>query len=301
MAEMTDEERAALLDEDDKTPEQIAEDAKAAEAALKAKDDETDDDPAADAAEAAAAAAAAAKADPVETDKLEAPFAARLSSPDVSDHDAKISALLDERKDLRAKYRAGELTAEEFDAKSDEMETTIQGLREDRIKSDMAVKHNEDVEVQKYLWTVDQFKANVKETQGIDYNANPALLNMWDAEVKALSKDDANSTRSYEWFLREGHKRVIDSLKKLAPSLGLVPKEGEGSTAEARADAVRTALRTRAPDTKGAKSLAGLPTASSDVPGSGGEFAHLDKLDGDDLEIAVAKMTREQQDRWANS
>ena len=139
--------------------------------------------------------------------------------------------------------------------------------------------------------TITTFFHTVKTSGGTDYMTDEARRNDLDLFVKALGNDEANADKPMAWFLAEGHKRV--------QALHGAPVAAPTPTPKPAADAVAAARAARTPNVDAApKTLAQVPGA--DGPGDvGGEFAHLDSLEGDQLEAAIARMTPAQREKYA--
>jgi hypothetical protein len=309
---LSDEELAALEDEDVGSLADATRAAKGAELpddgnkddadADGADDDDAGDDDAGDAGANAAAGGGGADADAGGDDDgagEDPPAGLRLTPPSLEGHDEQINQLLDQRKAIRAQYREGDLTAEEKDAKEDELNDKIADLRAAKQNAAFVENFNNQAAETEYVKTIDAVKASVREKDGIDYDKNPLLLQRWDLKVRELAADQKNAHRTGRWFLEEAHKVVLAEVEAAAQALGFERgKGGKPLTADAK---IRDAINKRKPGATGAKSLATLPMADQDTGHSDGEFSHLDALDGDDLEVAVARMSPEQQERWARS
>ena len=285
---LSDEERAALADEDIGSLQDAEAAAKAAEAA-----DTGDDDPAdATATDTPADPAPAAAAEDVTEDT---PLAPRLSAPSLEGADEKLAELLDQRKAIREKYREGDITAEEKDTQEDAINDQIADLRAAKQNAAFVESYNRQMEETDYLTTLARVKSDIATNEGLDYDKNPMLLQNWDLKVRALASDPANAGKPGEWYLREAHKQVVAEVEATVAALGF---KREGGKAPTR-DPIRAAVAERRVPQTGAKSLAALPAAGNETPADAAEFAHLDRLNGDDLETAVARMTPDQQERWA--
>lgn len=335
---LSDEELEALDDVEEGAPADTAGEVDADDdgAAPAASDDDDDDDaaPAADDASAddkagdddAAAAPAAAEGKPADAQAadagkpavpaavedadlgeieqtLEAPPIALVTVPDVSNYEAERGVLLDERKELRAKHRDGDISSDEYDDKLDAINDRIAALDRTKADAEHALKQNESVQTAQYQWTIQQVKKDFK-SEGIDYDKNPVLMQMWDTNVKQLAAKEENATKTAEWFLRAAHKLVKLEVAKVAESLGFMkgdapaPK-GEKPAAPAvdKKAAVKAATAARKPDTSKVKGVGTLPAAeASDV--SGDEFSDLDNLTGVDLERALAKMPEDTANKY---
>ena len=231
---------------------------------------------------------------------LEVPPIALVEVPDIANYEAERGVLLDERKALRAKHRDGEISSDEYDEKLDELNDKINALDRTKADADAALRQNEAVQRSQYLWTIEQVKKDFVKADSIDYDKNPVLMSMWDANVKALAKDEANATKSAEWFLRKAHQQVKEEIAKVAGTMGFTrgdapaPKKGEtpapkGPDAKAK---VKDAVKGRQKDASKLKGVGELPAASNEDITSD-EIASLDGQSGIELEQALARMPEE--------
>jgi hypothetical protein len=273
---LSEEERAALEDEDVGT---LADTEAAAKAAENIAD--TDDD--------SAPPEAPEQPEPAAIDVD--PPALRLAPPALEGADEQLNTLLDSRKAIREQYRNGDISAEDKDRIEDEINDKIADIRAARQNAQFVDNFNQQAAENEYLRTLKSVTADVRATDGIDYDKNPMLRQNWDLKVRALASDPANADKSADWFLREGHRQVVAEVERTAAELGFRRDK------PAPKDPVKEALAARRPAETRAKSLAALPAAASDSPSA--EFGGLDSLNGDELEMAVARMTPEQQERWA--
>lgn len=270
--------------------------------AAAAAEDKPADAPAADAGKPAVSAESA-DADLGEIEQtLEAPPIALVAVPDISNYEAERGVLLDERKELRAKHRDGEISSDEYDEKLDEINDKINALDRTKADAEHALRQNESVQTAQYQWTIQQVKKDFK-AEGIDYDKNPVLMQMWDTNVKALAAKEENATKTAEWFLRAAHKLVKIEVAKVAESLGFskgeapAPKGEKPAAPVDKKAAVKAATAARKPDTSKVKGVGTLPAAeASEV--SGDEFSDLDNLTGVELERALAKMPEDTANKY---
>jgi len=229
---------------------------------------------------------------------LEVPPIALVDVPDVANYEAERGVLLDERKQLRQQHRDGDISSDEYDDKLDALNDKLNALDRTKADADAAQRQNEAVQRSQYMWTIDQVKKDFVKADAIDYDKNPVLMGMWDANVKALAKDEANASKSAEWFLRKAHQQVKDEIAKVAGTMGFTkgdapkPKETPAEAKAASKTAVKDAVKARAKTAEKLKGVGELPAASSDDV-SGDEFAGLDGLSGLELEHALARMPEE--------
>jgi hypothetical protein len=278
---LSDEEREALEGEEIGTAGEVEAAAKAAESI---QEDASAGDPAPE--EAAA----------VEVEAATEDFTPRLVPPVADVTDEELSALLDKRKAIREQYRQGDLSAEEKDAQEDELTEQITRLRTAQSLALFVEENNQRQAEIDHMKAIAEVKADVREKDGVDYDNNPMLLRNWDLKVRALAADPANAGKPSKWYLSEAHKQVKTELESAAAALGFVKPSNRPS-----AESVRDAVNSRRPAPTTAKSLSTLPAAAADTGREGAEFGHLDALNGDDLEAAVARMSPEQQERWART
>lgn len=294
MANLTDEERAALKD-DELSPEEKAalEDIAGDEEGEDDEDDEGSDTDADD--EAAETAAPIAKqaeggknenlsADVDEPDEFRPRYQVQL--PD--GFNDQIKELEDREADIALKFKSGEIEADEFLAENKKI--SGERLKLDRVatKAEIASEMSEQTQAQQWAWTVGRFLNEVKKAEGIDYKGDQDGLGAdLDTFVKVLANNPNNNDKPMEWFLHEAHKRT----KALH---GLEQKD---APSEKKLDKKDAAAK-RKPDTSK------IPASLAQVPGGDGpgdvsdEFADIDKLDGLAYEQALAKMTQAQRERY---
>ena len=278
LSSLSDEEREALEGEDVGTLDD-------AEAAARVAEQISDTDAGAD--------PAPADPEPPAAELEDEPLAPRLMPPTLEGVDEQLNELLDQRKGIREQYRNGDIAAEDKDRLEDEINDKIADIRAARQNAQFVETYNQQMAEQDYLRTLKDVKAEIKSTDGIDYDKNPLLLQNWDLRVRALASDPANADKPAAWYLKEAHKQVLTEVEATVTALGFKRDK------PAPRDPVRDAVQSRRPPDTRAKSLAALPAAAQDTGRSDAEFSHLDRLDGDDLEAAVARMTPDQQERWA--
>jgi hypothetical protein len=273
-------------------------------APVAASEAEDDDDESAPVSPATAAdespAPADAPADPVaEESPLQPPPGAVVAVPEIGDYEAERGTLLDERKELRQKHRDGDISSDEYDDKLDELNDKIALLDRRKSDHDNAIAQNDAVQRAQYQWTIEQVKREFVRKDKIDYDTNPTLMAIWDRHVRDLAKDEANASKPAEWFLREGHARVLAEVSKVAESLGFSKQKPADPPAPKAKESVKDAVKARVTETK-LKGVGELPAAGAESP-SDDEFSDLDNLSGLELERALAKMPEERANRYLNA
>lgn len=241
-----------------------------------------------------AAAEAAADADPEPAPEPQAQPVAQQTAyqaPLPDGYQDKVKSLDDQESDLKARFKAGEMDFEEFDEKRAQIIAERDELRTARVKAEIAREMAEQNAAAQWQRAIDNLaaRAATPEGGGIDYRKDAEKAADLDSFVRTLANNPANAERPMEWFLSEAHKRVL-ALHGLAPAR---------PAASASADPVAEAKAKRRPPVDAVpKSIAGVP--GGDGPGDvGGEFAHLDQLEGWELEEAIARLSPAQRAKYA--
>lgn len=199
------------------------------------------------------------------------------------DYDQKIGDLAAQEADIRAKFKTGELEIEAYEEQRDAILKQREILNTARVKAEISQEMREQSAQNEWQNQIKSFMAAAAKNDGIDYSKDQAKSADLDLFVKTLANNPANADKSGDWFLAEGHKRVM-ALHGVAPSAQPAAKAPPAS---------------RVPPLKSApKTLAQVP--GGDGPGDvADEFAQLDALEGNDLEAAIAKMTPAQREKFA--
>lgn len=293
---MTEEERAAMAEDDMDEGTRAALQAIADKAAGVVDEDggegeDADPDPAAKPAPAAKANTpaekpAAAESDDGkpksdEVDDTPAQRSARYKAELPADYDDKIANLRTRDQELRQKYKDGDIDIDERDDGLAEISSAREELLVARATAATLEQINQQSGQQQWEGAIQSFMAAAaKEEGGFDYRKDKDKAHDLDTFVKALGNNPANENRSMEWFLQEGNRRV----RALHGVATAEPKKDA-------ATAIAEALRGRASQAGAApKTLAQVPGA--DGPGDvDSEFSDIDRLDGEALEDAIAKMS----------
>lgn len=305
MANLTDEERAAIEDTEF-SPEEVA----AMQAVADADGDDGEDggegadesgaDPATvsgdDAAENASEdpgpaadansdAALEKKAVPSPDEGKAPEFQPRYQAALPDDYESSVAALKEDKRALSEKFKAGDIEVDDYTAQMEALDDRRDELNDIRVRAAIAQDMNTQTTAQQWQFTIDRFAKAVARDENIDYRADLEKQADLDTFVKALAANSKNADKDMDWFLNEAHRRV----KAL---------HGIGPTAPgARAPVVPVKPSRPAPTTSIPATLAQVP--GSDGPGDlGGEFSDLDKLEGMDYEQAIAKMTPVQRERF---
>lgn len=269
-----DQEQAAKLpdandDEEDEDDDGADDDA--------ADDDEQAEDPVPVAAEPAAAGEVAAPAAEVveDDDEEDAPAAKpvyRATLP--ADYEAQVQALAEEDSALADKFKAGEIDFDAFRAQSTELNNRRHELSMVKVKADIAADMGSQAVEDSWQDTINSFMAKTKKDEGIDYRKDKAKEKDLDIFVKVLAAEDENADKPMGWFLSEAHRMV---------------RAKHGIAAPAQTTPGKT--KRTPPVGQIPKTLAGVPGTDGPVDIGGDEFQELDRLEGMELEEAVARLS----------
>lgn len=307
LANLTDEERAAIAGDD------LSEDERAALQDIAGDedidddlddddgDDDGDDDQDDDAADAesapdvpvaaedkpAKAPAAAETADAADDgEDVAAPAVYQASLPD--DFDDRVKAIDDAEAEAARKFEAGEIEAPAYVIETRRIAKERGELDRIQVKAEMAVEMTQQAAMNQWQRQISQFMREAKKADGVDYLKDEALNAELDTMVKALANNPAHANKSGAWFLGQAHKAV---------------KAMHGITGKPAADPKPSATNDGKPASR-KPPIDKAPKTLAQVPGGEGpgdvadEFVNLDNLDGDDYENALAKLTPSQRQRY---
>jgi len=267
---LSDEERAALEDEIEE------------ETVSDPEEDEAEEVAAADDAPAAEDAATADEEDDEEDedddddDRPPGEFQPEYRADPVEDYDERMSDITERKEKLVQDFNDGELDLAEYNAQRDAIEAEAADLRDAKLKADIAAEAKEQRGEQRWQWEQENF---LRQKANKIYSDNTILMTALDTAVKELAADDANANREMAWFLEEADRRVR--------SLFGQPQDKKPQKKP----------RSKPGSDEIPPNLGDVPAA--DVPEvSGDEFAHLNALDGMELEAALRKLTPEQEARY---
>ena len=204
-----------------------------------------------------------------------------------ADFQEQISATHDAQRDLLQKFQDGELEVSEYAAELSKITERRDALVAARIKAEISQEMAEQASAREWQQAVHRFIDRVAKDEQVDYRTDAARARDLDAFVKVLANDPENAQQSSDWFLQEAHK-LVNARR------GPVPAPAGKEDPQPRP-------APRKPDLKAVpKTLAHVP--GSDGPGDvSDEFGNVDALEGLDLELAIARMTPAQREKYARA
>ncbi len=228
-------------------------------------------------------------ADGLDDEDDDAPSVAfRAEAP--ADAADKLSALEARDAEAFAKLMDGEINPEDYQKVRAEVTRERDDIQAQVLKASISADMAEQQAANAWDRACKRFIASAKNDEGIDYTGNRLLGNALDQAVKELAADPANADKPASYFLSEAHKQVKQAFghkPAAAPAAAPAPA--------AAAPAARKPDLSQVPP-----SLAKLPPAQEPIVGDD-EFAHLRGLTGNDYELAIARMSSEQLNRFMAS
>jgi hypothetical protein len=223
---------------------------------------------------------------PAPPPEVQEPVAYSVLAPE--DADDKIKALRTEKAGAFKKLMDGDMSPEEYSVVEDRVLGDISNIERQVTVATTAAELTMQNAQRSWLQRVNATIDSALKNDGIDYRANKELNEQLDRGVKFLANDPANADKPEQWFLDEAHAMV-------KARNGIAKPATSGPAASPPASTSRAG---KAPDLSGVHPNIARQPAAADSD-DGGEFSHLNGLTGMALERAVAKMTPDQQDRWA--
>lgn len=224
---------------------------------------------------------------PVNDDTDDDDFLPQYKASLPEDFNQRLQAVSEREQKLWDDFENGEVDRAALQKGLAEVNAERSQLNDIKVKASISEEMNQQASEQAWANSVIKFASRVAETDGIDYRTDKAKQADLDLFVVHLANDPANNDKPNSWFLNEAHKRV-----KALHGIVETPKQQEPQKTD------NTKPQTRKPAVDSLpKTLAGVP--GSDGPGDlAGEFAELDRLEGTDLEDAIAKMSDAQRQRY---
>ena len=183
------------------------------------------------------------------------------------DYDEQVKANATARRELRAKYNDGDITFEEYEDQSEQLNDKRQDLRDLKFKADLAQESSEQALINHWVSVINPFTA-----------AHPEL-----------SEDDVSKS-AFDTYLRQttapvmqaggmpGQAEIDKAYELWCKRFNFTPDGGQQQTTTTKRDI-------RVPPT-----LGGLPAASA-TSVEDGKLAAIQRLTGVEYEEALAKLS----------
>lgn len=287
---LTDEERAALLEDEEQEGTEAVEEEGQEEAAEGNDDGQEGDDaggqadhedgeegegePAGDEAEADAGGSQARQSAPI------------LVADSPENAQERLLEIADEKKNLRKQYDDGDLTFEDYESKVEALDDERLELKLALNTAETAAKIAHQQEVNRREESINSFLANV----GIPRDEKDARYQHLNNAVIAIANlpDSRN---------KEAHE-ILSEAYDLCVFRGQLPaRDGKGRQAEP-APSAKPAAKASAPRKPAPPTLANVPAADMTDATAGSRFAYLDRMDPVAREAAFAKLSPADQDAY---
>lgn len=202
------------------------------------------------------------------------------------DFQEQVDDLKTRREELAEKFKAGDIEFDEFRAEDAALANEERKLDRAITKAEIAAEINAQKFESEWRSAVHSFTDDLAKSGGINYRADEVGQRKLDGYVKQIFSDPDNAGMSMREALEKAHSMVALVYK---PASSPAPASTKPDKPAARK-----------PD------LSSLPKTLADIPGGddksdigASEFSDLDGLDGFDLEMAIAKMTPSQREKYS--
>lgn len=199
-------------------------------------------------------------------------------APPVEGYAELMAELAKRQADLAKRYEDGDFDLAEYQAQLRATTEQEWALRERQLKASLASEQRSQQMAQRWQWEQERF---FSQTNNKAYRDDPVIGPAFAAAVQILAADANNDARPMSWFLDEADRMTRARFR--------LP--GEAGDADRR-PTQRGRQTGKVPPT-----LGGLPAAT--IPEvSGDEFSRLDRLEGMELETALARLSAAEADRY---
>jgi hypothetical protein len=213
----------------------------------------------------------------------------------VENIDGRISEVDAELDALESKLDEGDLQLSEFMRESRRLNNERQELVADRREQEILQNTNAALYETDWNTSVANFMGDNSQFQ------NPIMMGALEAALKELYAEPDNVGSSHHWYLETAKRAVME---QITPQQATAenPPDNEDTPQQQRRKQLASQQGKRAQQAAKDRqnvpaNLANVP-ASEDNPGDDDEFSHLDRLEGVELEQALAKMSDAQVDRY---
>ena len=294
LAGLSDEERAALIDDEDESVKTDLEDDQAEEeldTRSKKNEEETssevsekvrDDDVNAEKAQSSDAESGEESQEPEKASTEPQEHIQQRQVGDISALDARDAELKAKLEELDNQVADGEIDLTDHIKESRAIMEERNQIALEKSKQSIYAEENQRELNSRWDRAINDFYADEsnKQFDVAENGGNDVIYNALNSTVQDLQQKSPGNAPS--WYLSEGKKLVSEAF---------------GITNEAKPEQKKR--RKSALDTDIPNTLSGVPAAAENSVG--GEFDHLEKLTGIELEEAVSRMSPAQQEKWARA
>lgn len=243
-------------------------------------------EPAEPAAPAAKVEAAPADAEPTDAapEAAERPEAAPVFVPQYSTAEVPANRLADLRKqgiELRKRWSNGEMDDEEYNTQAEKLDAERDEAFAAQIRAQTRNEISQETAQQSFAFQRNLFLKTIERTDGVPYASNEIVRSAFDRELAKAGQRavEANPDATAEELFAEADKAVREQFAALGTTFG--KRAAPAATATPAAAAPRNVPKT----------LSGMPAAAPIDTGSQAQLSQLATLEGEDFEMAVAKLS----------
>lgn len=193
------------------------------------------------------------------------------------DFAAQQAALKSDRDALAAKFRAGEIDFDSFQVENEKLQERHDDLARMQTKVDVASDIAAQRNSREWERPGIRLAERVARDDGFDYRTDSDKRDKLNTVLRALAQDPRVNAMTMDQVLAEAHR---------------IAKASYGQTAAPPRAAAA------APDRQQVVRDDGDASATRSASPEGGEFAHIDALDGHDFEDALMAMSPAQRERY---
>ena len=221
--------------------------------------------------------------------------AAPVFVPQFPAEEVPASRLADLRKqgiDLRKRWSNGEMDDEEYNAQAEKLDAERDEAAAAQIRAQLRNEISQETAQQSFAFQRNLFLKTMERTDGVPYLSNEIVRSAFDRELSKAGKRavESNPDATAEELFAEADKAVREQFAALGSTFGK-----KAAAASAAATAAATAPR-NVP-----KTLASMPAAAPIDTGSRAQLSQLATLEGEDFEMAVAKLAPAERRRLMDS
>lgn len=200
------------------------------------------------------------------------------------DYDERVKTNKDAIAALRKQRDDGEVSMTEYDAQFDRLNDERDELRAERLRHEAVAQVRADEDAALRLKHQERIIAEASKS-GLDYTKDQTLVDDFNLFFGPLHARAEREGKSMRWVYDEAHRRVALLRGVEQPSTKVDPKPA----AAAQADPKKAVADARKPDlSSAATSLANVPGTNGPGDVSEDEYDDIDRLDGLELEAALA-------------
>lgn len=219
-----------------------------------------------------------------------------FTGQDPEDARAQIKGVDKSIREVNQKWRDGELDDDGRDAQLAELQEKRDELLSQEVAARTAQEFSAQSARQAFTYQRDYFLKLVEKTEGVPYLSNGMVRQQFDAALAAAGQKALDEKRdpTAEELFAEADRAVRAQFAGLGVTFG--KKSGPSSQSPGATPEGQQLKKPR--DVP--KTLADMPAAAMADVGSGGELAALAQLEGDDLEMAVARLSPQKRRELVN-